>query len=70
MIEKKIRFPEDEWAAIELMAKRLGLPSAQVVRTGTLSYVAYSLARAGDETTLAFDDLWAAALRVVLAWPL
>lgn len=70
MVEKKIRFPADVWSAVELTAQREGISAAEVVRIGTLSYTAFSLARAGDESSMAMGKLFAAAQRTVEAWPL
>jgi predicted RecA/RadA family phage recombinase len=70
MTERKIRFPNDVWAAIELTAKREGISAAEVVRVGALSYAAFSLARAGDEASDAMAGLFDVARRTVDAWPL
>lgn len=63
-------WPPDVWEAIKLTAKREGMTASEVIRVGTLSYVAFMLARRNDESTLAFDALWAAARETVQAWPL
>jgi hypothetical protein len=70
MTERKIRFPDDVWSAVELTAQREGISAAEVVRIGTLSYAAFSLARAGDESSVAMGSLFAAAQRTVEAWSL
>jgi hypothetical protein len=70
MIERKIRFPQDVWNAIELTAQREGMSAAAVVRIGALSYSAFSLARAGDEASDAMAGLFEAAQRTVKTWPL
>lgn len=70
MTEKKIRFPNDVWSAIELTAQREGISAAEVVRIGSLSYATFSLARAGDDASEAMAGLFAAAQRTVEAWPL
>jgi hypothetical protein len=70
MTERKIRFPNDVWNAIELTAKREGISAAEVVRIGALSYTAFSLARAGDEASDAMASLFVVAQRTVETWPL
>jgi hypothetical protein len=70
MTERKIRFPNDVWSAIELTARREGISAAEVVRIGALSYTAFSLARAGDEASDALAELFVVAQRATEAWPL
>jgi hypothetical protein len=70
MTERKIRFPNDMWSAIELTARREGLSAAEVARVGALSYAAFSLARAGDEASEAMAGLFDVARQTVQAWPL
>jgi hypothetical protein len=70
MTERKIRFPDDVWSAIELTAQREGISAAEVVRIGALSYTAFSLARAGDEASEAMAGLFAEAQHTVKTWPL
>lgn len=66
----QITFPDDLWAAIHIAAQKEGMTRGEIVRIGTLSYVAFMAARRGDQATGGFDELWEAARRLVAVYPL
>jgi hypothetical protein len=66
----QITFPDDMWAAVEIAAQKDGMTRGEIVRIGTLSYVAFMAARRGDQASGGFDDLWEAARRLVELYPL
>jgi hypothetical protein len=70
MTARSIRFPTDVWRAVELTAQLDGVSAAQIVRVGTLSYVAFMAGRRNDDAMLALLGLFEAARAAVDAWPL
>lgn len=66
----QITFPDDLWSAVEIAAEKDGMSRGEIVRIGTLSYVAFMAARRGDQATSGFDELWEAARRLVAVYPL
>jgi hypothetical protein len=70
MVEIKVRFPDDVLHAARLTAERRGTSVAEVIRTGTLSYVSFDAARAGDEASEALAELFEVAARAVAVWPI
>jgi hypothetical protein len=70
MTARSVRFPNDVWRAIELTAEAEGVSAAQIIRVGTLSYVAFMAGRRDDEAMLGLLGLFEAARAAVDAWPL
>jgi hypothetical protein len=65
-----VRFPTDVRSAIRIEAEKQGVSEAALIRIGTLSYVAFCVARRGDRVTEAFDALWRAARELLDVYPL
>lgn len=70
MISKSTRWPEDVWSAVQIAAERDGMTPGEIIRIGTLSYVAFMAARRGDHVTEGFDRLWEAARELLQDYPL
>lgn len=66
----QITFPDDLWSAVEIAAKKDRMTRGEIVRIGTLSYVAFMAARRGDQATEGFEELWDVARRLVDVYPL